>query len=228
MQGMGKNITLKASDGHEFSAYRADPAGAPKGGLIIIQEIFGVNDHIRSVCDRFAKDGYLCVAPALQDRAERNFETGYTAPDIEKARGVRGKLKNEDSLKDLAATLYYIKAQKAGKTGTIGYCWGGSLAWLSAAQLDGLSVAISYYGGEVPNNTDLKAKCPAMFHFGEKDGSIPMDKVEIVKQKQPDHPLFIYKGASHGFSCDERGSFNKEAHETALARSREFVSKHVG
>lgn len=226
---MGKNITLKASDGHEFSVYRADPAGAPKGSLIIIQEIFGVNEHIRSVCDRFAKDGYLCVAPALQDRAERNFETGYTAPDIEKARGVRGKIKNEDSLKDLAATLDYVKAQNAGKVGTIGYCWGGSLAWLSAAKLDGLSTAISYYGGEVPNNTDLKAKCPVMFHFGEKDGSIPMDKVEIVKAKLGgEHPVYVYNEAGHGFSCDARGSFHQASHELALGRTKEYLTKYLG
>jgi carboxymethylenebutenolidase len=225
---MGKNITLKASDGHELSAYRADPAGTPKGCLIVIQEIFGVNEHIRSVADRFAKDGYLCVAPALQDRAQRGFEVGYTPPDIEKGREVRGKVKNEDSLKDLKATLDYLKAQNAGKVGVVGYCWGGSLAWLSAVNLDGLSVAVSYYGGEVANSADAKAKCPVMFHFGEKDMSIPLDKVEIVKQKQPDHPLYVYKDAGHGFSCDARGSFHPASHELALGRTKEYLTKYVG
>jgi carboxymethylenebutenolidase len=225
---MGKNITLKASDGHELSAYRADPAGKPKGCLIVIQEIFGVNEHIRSVADRFAKDGYLCLAPAMQDRAQRGFEVGYTPPDIEKGREVRGKVKNEDSLKDLKAALDYLKAQNAGKIGAVGYCWGGSLAWLSAVNLDGLAVAVSYYGGEVANNADAKAKCPVMFHFGEKDMSIPMDKVEIVKAKLPEHPTYVYKDAGHGFSCDARGSFHPASHELALGRTKEYLSKYVG
>ena len=226
---MGQNITLKASDGHELSAYRADPAGKPKGCLIIIQEIFGVNEHIRSVADRFAKDGYLCVAPALQDRAERNFEVGYTAPDIDRGRAVRGKVKNEDSLKDLKATSDYLKAQNAGKIGVVGYCWGGSLAWLSATEIDGIATSISYYGGEVPNTADKTAKCPVMFHFGEKDMSIPMDKVAIVKEKLgAKHPVYVYSEAGHGFSCDARGSFHPASHELALGRTKEYLTKYVG
>ena len=224
---MGKTLTLKASDGHELSAYRADPAGKPKAGLIIIQEIFGVNDHIRSVCDRFAQDGYLCVAPALQDRGERNFEVGYTPPDVERGRAVRGKVKNEDSMKDLKAAYDYL-AKEGVAIGTVGYCWGGSLAWLSAVELDGLKVAVAYYGGEIPANADKQAKCPVMFHFGEKDGGIPLDKVEIIKQKQPQFPLHIYKDAGHGFSCDARGSFHPASHELALGRTREFLTKNLG
>ena len=224
---MGKNITLKASDGHEFTAYRADPAGKPKGSMIVIQEIFGVNDHIRSVCDRVAANGYIAVAPALQDRAQKGFEVGYTPPDIEKGREVRGKVKNEDSLKDLRATFDYLKSQNAGKIGAVGYCWGGSLAWLAATNIDGLACAVSYYGGEVANSADAKAKCPVIFHFGDKDMSIPMDKVEIVKAKQGAvNPVYVY-AAGHGFSCDARGSFDKAAHELALGRTREFVGKHV-
>lgn len=224
---MGKYITLKASDGHEFQAYRADPAGTPKGAMIVIQEIFGVNEHIRSVADRVASGGYLAVAPCMQDRAERGFEVGYTPPDIERGRAVRGKVKNEDSLKDLKATLDYLKAQNAGKVGAVGFCWGGSLAWLAATELDGLAVAVSYYGGEVAANADKTAKCPVMFHFGEKDASIPMDKVAVVQAKLgAKHPIFVYD-AGHGFSCDARGSFDKTAHETALKRTQEFVAQHI-
>lgn len=225
---MGKMLTLKASDGHEFSAYRADPAGKPKGSVIVIQEIFGVNDHIKSVADRVAANGYLAVAPALQDRGERDFSVGYTPADIERGKAVRGLVKNEDSMKDLRATLGYLQTENAGgKVGVVGYCWGGSLAWLAATEIDGLSVAISYYGGEVANTADRKAKCPVMFHFGEKDASIPLDKVEIIKQKQPDHPLYIYP-AGHGFSCDARGSFDKASHELSLERTRAYVAKHMG
>lgn len=225
---MGKNITLKASDGHEFTAYRADPAGTPKGSMIVIQEIFGVNDHIRSVCDRVAANGYIAVAPALQDRAQKGFEVGYTPADVDKGREVRGKVKNEDSLKDLRATFDYLKAQNAGRIGTVGYCWGGSLAWLAATEIDGLAVAISYYGGEVANNTDKTSKCPVMFHFGAKDMSIPADKVEIVKQKLgATHPVYVYEEAGHGFSCDARGSFHPASHELALKRTQEFAAKHM-
>lgn len=225
---MGKMITLKASDGFEFDAYRADPAGKPKGCMIVIQEIFGVNEHIRSVADRVAASGYLAVAPCLQDRAEKNFQVGYTPADIELGKAARMKVKNEDSIKDLRATLAYLQTEGGGtKVGVVGYCWGGSLSWLAATEIDGLSVAISYYGGEVANTADRKAKCPVMFHFGEKDMSIPMDKVEIVKQKQPDHPLHVY-AAGHGFSCDARGSFDKAAHELALERTKAYVAKYVG
>jgi carboxymethylenebutenolidase len=225
---MGKNITLKASDGHEFTAYRADPAGKPKGSIIVIQEIFGVNDHIRSVADRVAANGYIAVAPALQDRGERNFEVGYTAPDVERGRAVRGMVKNEDSMKDLVATFNYLKAGNAGKIGTVGYCWGGSLAWLAATEIDGLAMAVSYYGGEVANNADKKAKCPVMFHFGAKDMSIPMEKIEIVKQKLgAEHPVYVYEDAGHGFSCDARASFHPASHELALTRTRDFAAKHM-
>ena len=224
---MGKNITLKASDGHELSAYRADPAGTPKGCMIVIQEIFGVNDHIRDVANRVASAGYLALAPCMQDRAQKGFEVGYTPAEIEKGREVRGKVKNEDSLKDLRAAFDYLKSQKAGKIGVVGYCWGGSLSWLAATEIDGLACAVSYYGGEVAANADRKAKCPVMFHFGEKDMSIPMDKVEIVKKKQSEHPLYVYP-AGHGFSCDARGSFDKASHEQALERTKAFVGKHVG
>ena len=225
---MGQNITLKASDGHELQAYRADPAGKPKGCMIVLQEIFGVNHHIRAVADRIAANGYLAVAPCMQDRAQRGFEVGYTPPEIEQGRNMRGKVKNEDSLKDLRAAFDYLKAQNAGKIGAVGYCWGGSLAWMAATEIDGLACAISYYGGEVANTADKQAKCPVMFHFGEKDASIPLDKVELIKQKQPNHPLYVYKDAGHGFSCDERGSFHPASHELALSRSKEYAAKYIG
>ena len=225
---MGKMITLKASDGHEFSAYRADPAAKPKGCMIVIQEIFGVNDHIRSVADRVAANGFLAVAPCMQDRAQKGFEVGYTPADIEKGKEMRMKVKNEDSLKDLQATFDYLKSQNAGKIGAVGYCWGGSLAWLAATHIDGLACAVSYYGGEVSKSADAKAKCPVIFHFGDKDMSIPMDQIEIVKAKQgATNPVYVY-AAGHGFSCDARGSFDKAAHELALGRTREFAMKHLG
>jgi carboxymethylenebutenolidase len=225
---MGSNIKLKAADGHEFAAYRADPAGAAKGGLVVIQEIFGLNAHIRSIADKWAKEGYLVVAPAVQERAEPGFEVGYTPPDVERGKAVRAKVKNEDALKDIKAALDYLKAQGQKKVGVVGFCWGGSLAWLSATDLDGIAVSVAYYGGEIAANAGKKAKCPVMFHFGEKDAGIPLDKVEIVKAKQPDHPLHIYPGAGHGFSCDARGSFHPESAALAFDRTKAYLSKHMG
>lgn len=225
---MPNNLTLKAADGHEFAAYRANPAGAPKAGLVVIQEIFGLNDHIRSVADKWAKEGYLSVAPALQERAEKGFEVGYTPPDQERAKATKAKCNNADAIKDVKAAVEYLKAQGCKKIGVLGFCWGGSLAWLSACEIDGVSVSIAYYGGEVPANADKQAKCPVMFHFGDKDAGITMDKVEIVKAKQGGkHPIHIYAGAGHGFNCDARGSYHKESADVAFDRSKAYLAQHL-
>ncbi|MFM1814023.1 MAG: hypothetical protein RLZ98_718 [Pseudomonadota bacterium] len=223
---MGSNITLKAGDGHGFSAYRADPSGTPKAGLVVIQEIFGVNGHMRNVTDRFASQGYVAICPAILDRTQRDVELGYTPDDIEKAKALRANVTYDQALADIKACRDLL-AGEGLKVGVVGYCWGGSLAWASACRLEGFDVAVSYYGGDVPNMADEKAKCPAQFHFGEKDQGIPLDKVAIVKQKQPNHPLFIYEGAGHGFSCDERGSFNEAASKLAGERTAEFLAKHL-
>ncbi|HYB57753.1 MAG TPA: dienelactone hydrolase family protein, partial [Alphaproteobacteria bacterium] len=155
---MGKALTLTASDGHKLSAYRADPAGKPKGGLVVIQEIFGVNSHIREVCDGFAKDGYAALAPALFDRAQRGVDLGYTAPEIEAGRALRGKIGWDAVLKDVAAAIKAVS--DAGKVGIVGYCWGGSVAWRAATQLSGLSGAVGYYGGQIAEFKDEKPKVP--------------------------------------------------------------------
>lgn len=223
---MGQTITLEASDGHALSAYRADPTGKPVGGLIVIQEIFGVNDHIKSIAEKFAKEGYLAVAPALMDRAQRGVDIGYTQPDIEIGKEIRAKVKNDDSIKDLKAALDYLKAQGVGRIGVVGYCWGGSLAWLAATRIDGIAASVSYYGGDVATFADEKAKCPVMFHFGEMDKSIPMEKVEIVKQKQPSHPLYVYP-AGHGFSCDARGSYDAKCAAEAFERTRAHLKRNL-
>jgi carboxymethylenebutenolidase len=223
---MGKTLSLKASDGHDFSAYRADPNGAPKGGIVLLQEIFGVNSHIRSVADRWAEEGYVVIAPALFDRAERNFEVGYAGPDLERGKAVRGKVSNDEALRDIAASADALRKEGL-KLAVVGYCWGGSLAWAAATKLTGFSAAVSYYGGEVATTADAKPNCPVMFHFGEKDGSIPLDKVEIVKAKQPDAPLFVYAGAGHGFSCDARGSYHAESAALAFQRSKDFLAKNM-
>ena len=222
---MGKILRLTAADNHDFTAYRADPSGKPKGALLVIQEIFGVNHHIRGVCDKFAASGYLAVAPALFDRVESGVEYGYEPADIEKGRAIMQRVDLNNALKDVEATLAVVKA--AGKVGIVGYCWGGTVSWAAACRTGGLACAVSYYGGGVGNLVGEKPKCPVMFHFGDKDQSIPMDTVEKVKKAHPDQALFVYN-AGHGFNCDERGSYDAESAKLALSRSLEFFGKHLG
>ena len=222
---MGKSIELKAKDGFTLAAYRADPASKPKGGLVVIQEIFGVNHHMRNVTDEFAAEGYAAVAPALFDRAKRGVEIGYEAADIETGRKLREEVKLEDTLLDLQAAIDSLKG--VGKIGVVGYCWGGSLAFFAATRLQGIAAAVGYYGGMIAAHANEKPKVPVMLHFGEQDHGIPMSDVEKVKAARPDVEIFIYP-AGHGFSCDERASFHKPSHEQALERTLGFFEKRLG
>jgi carboxymethylenebutenolidase len=222
---MGKMIELTASDGHKLAAYRADPAGKARGGIVVIQEIFGVNSHIKQVADGFAADGYLAIAPALFDRVQRGVDLGYTPQDIAAGREIRGKVANDGALKDAAAAIK--AASGAGKVGIVGYCWGGLITWLAASKLSGLSAAVPYYGGGILDNTDAAPKVALMGHFGDKDQHIPVDGVKKLAQKYPQHPIFIY-AADHGFNCDHRGSYNADAAKQARSRTLEFFRKHVG
>ncbi len=222
---MGKTVSLTSKDGHKLDAYRADPTGKPKGALVVIQEIFGVNRHMRSVCDGYAKDGYLCIAPALFDRVAKGIELGYGPDDMPKARDTRGALKWDDVLADVAAAQDAVKGN--GKTGILGYCYGGSVAWLGATRMN-FACAVSYYGGNVAEFANEKPKCPVICHIGSEDGSINAEKVAIIKKAQPDVPVYIYQGAGHGFNCDERGSWNEAAAKLARGRALEFLAKHIG
>jgi carboxymethylenebutenolidase len=222
---MGKMIELTASDGQKLAAYRADPAGKPRGGIVVIQEIFGVNSHIKQVADGFAADGYVAIAPAMFDRVQKNVDLGYTPDDIAKGREIRGKITNDMAVKDAEAAVK--AASSAGKVGIVGYCWGGLVAWLAAAKVPGLSAAVPYYGGGILDNADLKAKVPLMGHFGDKDQHIPVEGVKKLAEKHKEHQIFIY-AADHGFNCDHRGSYNAPAAKQARSRTLEFFRKHVG
>ena len=222
---MGQSITLKAKDGFSLGAYRADPEGKPRGAIVVIQEIFGVNHHIRDVADRYAALGYVAIAPQVFDRAEKNFETGYDQPSMEKGRAARGKIKTEDLLLDTQAAIDAVKS--AGKVGIVGYCMGGSVAFLAATRLEGVSAAVGYYGGQIAASADEKPRIPTMLHFGDQDQSIPMTDVEKIKKARPETQIFVYK-AGHGFHCDERASFNPFAAQVAACRSQEFFQKNVG
>ena len=223
---MGKTIELTAADGHKLSAYRAEPAGKPKGGLIVVMEIFGVNSHIKKVADEYAADGYLAIAPAMFDRVQRGLDIGYTPQDIEVGRGIMQKMKLEDAVKDVAAGLENVKS--AGKVGIVGYCWGGTAAFKAACDVPGLACAVAYYGGGIPGLIAGKPKCPVMFHWGETDASIPLDKAKEVAAAHKDQVHHFYPGAGHGFNCDQRGSYDAASAKLARQRTLEFLARHVG
>lgn len=222
---MGKTIELTAADGHKFAAYRADPEGKPRGALVVVQEIFGVNGHMRRVTDGFAAQGYLAISPALFDRTKRGVELGYDANAIAAGRDLRGAVGDDGPLLDVQATI--DEAAKAGTVAVIGYCWGGSLAYLSATRLQGLAAAVGYYGGAIAAHSGEKTRVPVMLHFGETDQSIPMSDVEKVRAAHPEIALHVYP-AGHGFNCDERGSYDAESARIALDRTLGFLRQHIG
>jgi carboxymethylenebutenolidase len=222
---VGKDIKLKASDNFELGAYRADPATAPKAAVVVIQEIFGVNHHIRAVCDRLAAEGYVAIAPAIFDRVEPNFTSGYTPDEIAIARKF---VANPDWAAMLGDTQAAIDAVRdVGPVGIIGFCLGGSIAYAAATKLSGLSAAIGYYGGAVVRFADDRPKVPTQLHFGEKDAGIPLSDVEIIRTKRPDVEIFVYPGAQHGFHCDERPSYDTTSADIAWPRSMAFFAKHL-
>jgi len=222
---MGKNVDLTAADGFRLSAYRADPVGTPRGALVVAQEIFGVNSHIRSVCDGYAADGYVAIAPALFDRYERGVDVGYTPPDVARGRDLKGRAKTDSALLDLAAAQAAVAG--AGRVGVIGYCWGGYLAWIAAARTSGLACAVAYYGGGMTDAIAEKPGCPVMAHFGERDSMIPVTGVKALEATHPTVQVFLYP-ADHGFNCDQRGSFDAAAARLARERTLAFLRQHIG
>jgi carboxymethylenebutenolidase len=223
---MGSMIELTTSDGHTLGAYKAEPSGSPKGGVVVIQEIFGVNQHIKNVADQYAAAGYLAIAPALFDRVEKGLELGYGQEDFGKGRDTRGALDNDGIQADVQAAIN--EAASAGKVGVVGYCFGGFVTWLAATSCDGVSAASCYYGGGIHAMKDATPKCPVQFHFGDKDGGIPLSQVSDIKEAQPDVPCFVYDDAGHGFCCDDRESFNAGACQRARERTLALFGENVG
>jgi carboxymethylenebutenolidase len=222
---MGQILELTAADDHHLSAYLATPVGTPRGALVVVQEIFGVNSHIRSVADAYAADGYLCIAPALFDRAERGVQLGYSPDDVQRGRALKAACADAGALQDIAAALSRVKG--AGRAGIVGYCWGGYLAWVASAALDGLSASVPYYGGGMPGRADVQPRCPVLAHFGEQDTHIPLDGIAALQAAQPALAVHLYP-AGHGFNCDQRGSFDAPSATLARERSLAFLRRHVG
>ena len=222
---MGTMIELTAKDGFALSAYRAEPAGKARGAVVVCQEIFGVNSHIRAVCDGFAADGYLTIAPALFDRVQRGVELEYTEADIAAGRELKGKAGIDNALLDVDAARAAVAG--AGKVGIVGYCWGGYVTWMAASRLDGFACAAPYYGGGMIEAIDEQPRCPVMMHFGKQDAVLPVEGVERLRKAHPAHQVFLYD-AGHGFNCDHRGSYNEAAAKLARERTLAFFREHVG
>lgn len=219
---MGETVKLKAADGHELDAYVAKPVGAPKGAIVVVMEIFGINSHIRNVADGYAANGYVAVAPAFLDRVERGVELTYTPEDIDTAKGIIDRLKWDETLADLKAAADH--AATFGTVGVVGYCWGGTVAFLAATRF-GLP-ASSYYGGRTEQFAEEKLKAPLIMHFGEKDAMIPMEFVARLRSLQPDADIHVYD-ADHGFNCDQRGSYDAPSANAALKRTLAFFESNV-
>ena len=227
---MGEFVQLKAADGQSIPAYVAKPAGKPKGGIVVLQEIFGVNSHIREVADGYAAAGYLAVAPSTFHRVKADVELGYEPADMQAGSALKAAVEALPApgvQQDIQAAIEH--AAQAGKVGITGFCWGGLLTWRAACLANGLSAAVPYYGGGVttPEEAARQPKVPVLAHFGDQDHWIPLEGVEAFKQKHPEVEVHVYH-ANHGFNCDQRGSYDAAAAKLARERTLAFFAKHVG
>ena len=225
----GTMTKMKMSDGATIGVYHVEPQGARRGGLVLIQEIFGVNAHIREVCEGYAQDGYEVLSPALYDREAPGFETGYSPEDIQKAVKIaRGEHPFELSIKDTLVCIDALKAKGNGKVFITGYCYGGTVTWAAACRSANLAAASGYYGGQIALMNDLEPKCPTMLHFGETDHGIPLSDVEKIRAAHPDVQVFVYPGVGHGFNCNYRPDYDEAAAKLARQRTLELFRTNGG
>jgi len=223
---MGTKIKLKAADGHELDAYFAESSASAHGAVVVIQEIFGVNSHIRSVADDYATQGYHAIAPALFDRVQPNLELGYNPADTAQGMKAARQIGMDAALKDVAAAIAHARAEGPElKVAVLGFCYGGSLAWLAATRLDP-AAAVCYYGGQIAANANETPRCPVMMHFGAKDPHIGPAEIEKIKAAHPEVPLFLYD-AGHGFNCNQRKDYEPESAKLARQRTLEFFSRYL-
>ncbi len=212
---MGDMVRLTAADGHQLEAYQAAPEGTPRAGVLILQEIFGVTDHIKRVTDDYAAQGYLALAPAMFDRVKPAITLDYA--DIQQGRDTMMQLEPDNAVTDMAAGLAHLGS--AGAVAAVGYCWGGAMAYLAACRLP-LTAAVCYYGGQIARFLDESPACPVMYHFGAEDAHIPLSVVDEIKAARPEGVFHVYEGAGHGFNCDDRPDYRADS--AALARRRTF------
>ncbi len=229
---MGQFTSLTSADGFTVSAYVAQPEGKPRAAIVVLQEIFGVNSHIRAVADRFAAQGYLAVAPATFDRVKPGVELGYTEDDMTAGFELKtavDALPGAGVLPDIQAAIDHATERSGGKVGIIGFCWGGLLTWKSACLLKGLSAAVPYYGGGMTAEAEIarQPQCPVLAHFGDQDHWIPMEGIEAFKKAHPEVEVHVY-AAHHGFNCDQRGSYDEAAAKLARERTLAFLAEKLG
>jgi carboxymethylenebutenolidase len=222
---MGAWIELKPEGADPIRAWRADPAGRPRGGIVVVQEIFGVNAHIRAVTDRLAAEGYLAVAPGVFEHVEKGFDVGYDADARARGMAIANKIDREQVLRDVTAAIEVAK--EGGKVAVVGFCLGGTIAWAAAGRLSGLSAAVGYYGGGIIGLKDLKPRVPTSLHFGEKDLHIPIAGVREVAAAHPEVEVHVYP-ADHGFNCDQRESYDAPSAALAWTRTLAFLSENFG
>jgi len=222
----GETLTLTAADGNKLAAYKAAPAGPPQGGLVIVQEIFGVTDHIRDVCDRYAEEGYLAIAPAMFDRVRPGVELGYSEETVAQALAIRRQITDwNQPLMDVEAARAEVAG--AGKVACVGYCFGGDTAWVGVTR-GRFDAAVAYYGGHIYTLVDETPKAPIILHYGTEDHIASADKIALIRERHPDIPVYIYDGAGHGFNCDARADYDPAAANLALERTRSFLAQHIG
>jgi carboxymethylenebutenolidase len=225
VENEGVMIELTAGEGHTFSAYRVDPTGAPKGAVVVVQEIFGVNPHIRKIADAFAAKGYVAIAPSLFDCVKPGVELGYDENSLAEGLALMRQVGTERPFGDIQASVDAVKG--AGKVAIVGYCWGGYLAYMSGNRVNGLACAIGYYGGGIADDYREKRKVPTLLHFAENDSLIPFEDVVQFRARRPDVSAFSYPSAGHGFNCNERNSYNEEAAQKALDRTLFWIGQYV-
>jgi carboxymethylenebutenolidase len=223
---MSEWVKVKSRDGFELDAYVSKPDGEPIGALVVIQEIFGVNKHIQSVVDGYAKDGFYVISPATFDRVEKGLQLDYTPDGWKKAMESMNKLDKEKAVEDIGATVEYARAATGKKVATLGFCLGGLLSWVSAAKLP-IDAAVGYYAGGIGNYADLTPKVPVLLHFGSKDDHIPEEQVDKVAKAHPEVQIFWYD-AGHAFNRDlDPASYDAASAKLARERSLEFLKKNL-
>lgn len=221
---MTQHVTLEAADGHRFDAWTAGVPDAPRA-LVVVQEIFGVNHHIRNVVEGFATAGFRVVAPALFDRAERGVELAYDEAGMKKGLELRAAIPEAGTLADLEASAAFVSGH--ARVGVIGYCWGGTLAFLCATRSSRFAAAVGWYGGGIAKVAHETPRCPVQLHFGAEDHSIPATDIETIRKARPEIECFVYEGAGHGFGCDERASYDAKSAALAQERSLAFLTRHL-
>ncbi len=222
---MGRNTDLRTADGARLGAYEATPSGPSNGGIVVVQEVFGVNHHIRSVADRFVAAGYTALAPAIFDRVEKNVELAYDDDGMARGVALAKKISQEQHLASVEAAIEALA--KSGPVAVVGFCLGGSLAYGAATRSRHLSASVCYYGGNIADMLGTSLLCPVMLHFGEKDAHIPLSAVDKIKVAHPDLPIYTYPEAGHGFNCDERSAYHKESADLAWSRMLAFLAQEL-